>query len=148
MALWQAIRQRLELFRRGIFREPASFPPYNDGFQFFCFVREPFENTIALLLPTGDSYDLEPRILERYLKQYGLPEDCIMGLMSYIWNFYNVWYDRETELYQSLPKEELVDENTGRISIPAFLQDHYRRAGGGAYWRQDGRQGAFAETRG
>ena len=116
------------MFPRGIFEEPKSLPPYNENFQFFCFLREHREPNITLLLPNGDSYDLEPRILERYLKKYNLPEDFIMGLMSYIWNFYNVWLDRTWLIYQSIPREELVDENTGRIKIPAFLQDYYSGA--------------------
>jgi len=121
MSWWQ-------LFRPGVFSEPDNLPPYDPEFSFFCFVREPFEKTIILVLPDGDSYELEPRILERYLKLYGVPEDLIWGLLTYIWNFYAVWFDRESGIYQSLPKEEIVDENTERIRVPAFLQAHYSGA--------------------
>ena len=117
-----------ELFPRGIFREPKHLPPYNDDFDYFCFIREYREPMIVLLLPTGDSYELEPRLLERYMKRYGYAEDYMMALLSYVWNFYTVWFDRESMIYQSIPREELVDEDTGRIKVPAFIEAYYRRA--------------------
>jgi len=110
------------LFPKGLFSEPDSFPPFDLQYRYFFFLREPQDDRIALILENGDSYDLEPRILERYLGMYRLPEDFLWGLMAYIWNFGSVLFDRTLERYERIPMEELVDETTGRIKSPTVCK--------------------------
>lgn len=122
MNLWDVVVDLEGIFPKGRPGQATTLPPYDPNFSYFIFVREPFDNKITLLQPTGHSWEVTIEQIERYLALYKLNEAFITRLTNYIWGFYSVILDLEYNRFEQIPMEEIFDELTGKLRLPDVVR--------------------------
>ena len=104
------------------FVDHTPLPPVIPDLRFVCLLREVSAETVILIFPNGDNYEIKPPVLDRWLAQYKIEEDIRGKIASYVWNFYSIALDLQTAHCESVPLRDLVNEITERIQFPDCLR--------------------------
>jgi len=84
------------------------FPPIVDGMSKLILSRIPGVDIITILMPNGDSYDLDADQVRRYLvRMMGMDEERCEDALRILWNFYGVVLQPGTGTSFWLPEDEV-----------------------------------------
>ena len=86
------------------------FPPLEEGkaASNIDLYREPESSTLLILLPSGDSFEVNPEIARLYLTRIG--SERAEDIVDYLWNFYSVRYFPSIDHFIWVAREEIFDE--------------------------------------
>jgi hypothetical protein len=82
----------------------GTFPPVIDGLEYLYITRLPHVPLFTVYFPNGDTYDLSPDQMERYVKMMGCEKPT--NVLDYIWNFNSARFHIPSGRYQWVPMEE------------------------------------------
>jgi hypothetical protein len=98
--------------------DQTNIPPLVDSGSTLYLTRHWATQVVTLLLPNGDTYDLEVEDTKRYLKLVGMAQERIEAALDYLWNFHAIKLQPSTGLFFWVPIEDVEHEIARRSQAP------------------------------